>query len=542
MSSIQGRRPYQEDQYAVCRFLKDPVNPPDVTPETHFFGVFDGHAGGKCSKAICSTIPYQLSRDESFITKLPLALRRAIQRTNDQFLEIAGKMRLNDGSTGVMVVLRGKTLVTANVGDSRAVLISGRKATALTDDHKPSLPSETRRIQSFGGNVTYNTGIARVAGVLAVSRAFGNFGLRNLIRADPDITQRDLVADDHFIVLASDGLWDVYRNAEVADICYSMEKQGAQRTADFLTQSALSKGSMDNITCIVINLRKYVSRMLAQDAIRAKLSQDELRSLGLLKMESGEFQSEGKNDTDASTESVEAESKPYDNGPQGLFTKSKLYFVSKASKPEPRTLPRSSSTGGRIRTPDIPSEPPSPVASSTPSAGSAFNFSRSSSGAAVGGIASLASDTQRAPSQGLFENGHLKSLDGYDVLDSYVSSTAYAKNKAQQSRSQPITIAPQNSPIASSKRPDSARNQLAALPKRPSSRSRHDQYEAKTSPIAAFGMNTSDVDDVPRASIHSPINTTRHHVDRMVLPERKVRNPNYESDYTSTIRKSYSLG
>lgn len=260
--SVQGRRPYQEDQYAVCKNLKDAFNQGDV-PETHFFGVFDGHAGAKCSKAICTTIPQQLVRDEAFASKLQLAIKRSIQRTNEQFLEIAGRMRLNDGSTGVCVLLREKSLIVANVGDSRAILVSGHKPIPLTEDHKPSLPSEQKRIASFGGTVTYNTGIARVAGVLAVSRAFGNYTIRNLIRADPDIIQRDLTSEDHFIVIASDGLWDVFRNSEVVDVCYSMERSGVQKIADHLVQMSLSRGSMDNVTCVVINLQKYVMRMAA---------------------------------------------------------------------------------------------------------------------------------------------------------------------------------------------------------------------------------------------------------------------------------------
>ena len=248
----------------MCRFLRDPTaEPTQSVPETHFFGVFDGHAGGKCSKAICTTIPYQFSRDEAYTQKVPVALKRAIQRTNEQFLEVAGRMRLNDGSTGVCVVLRGTTMTIANVGDSRACLISARKGITLTEDHKPSSPAEQRRIASFGGTVTYNTGIARVAGVLAVSRAFGNYGIRNLIRADPDITQRELTPDDDFLVLASDGLWDVFRANEVAEVCYTLQKQGVSRIADQLVQLALTRGSMDNITAVVVSLSKYIVRMHA---------------------------------------------------------------------------------------------------------------------------------------------------------------------------------------------------------------------------------------------------------------------------------------
>lgn len=41
--SMQGRRPYQEDEYALH---------PHLTADTHLFGLFDGHAGGKCSQYV----------------------------------------------------------------------------------------------------------------------------------------------------------------------------------------------------------------------------------------------------------------------------------------------------------------------------------------------------------------------------------------------------------------------------------------------------------------------------------------------------------
>ena len=64
--------------------------------------------------------------------------------------------------------------------------------------------------------VTFN-GVWRVAGILATSRALGDYPLKDkkLVIADPDILTFDL--SDHnpmFIILASDGLWDTFTNEE----------------------------------------------------------------------------------------------------------------------------------------------------------------------------------------------------------------------------------------------------------------------------------------------------------------------------------------
>jgi hypothetical protein len=53
--SMQGKRPYQEDEYCLHPHLH--MGGPDGETETHFFGLFDGHAGGRCSKHVAAFLP-----------------------------------------------------------------------------------------------------------------------------------------------------------------------------------------------------------------------------------------------------------------------------------------------------------------------------------------------------------------------------------------------------------------------------------------------------------------------------------------------------
>lgn len=46
-------------------------------------------------------------------------------------------------------------------------------------------------------------------GQLAVSRAFGDKGLKSHLRSDPDIKNADIVNNTDLLILASDGLWKV---------------------------------------------------------------------------------------------------------------------------------------------------------------------------------------------------------------------------------------------------------------------------------------------------------------------------------------------
>ena len=69
----------------------------------------------------------------------------------------------------------------ANSGDSRAVLKSGKRAIALSSDHKPYDKAELRRIKKAGHTVD----MQRVDGDLALSRAFGDFNYKDKPKLKP---------------------------------------------------------------------------------------------------------------------------------------------------------------------------------------------------------------------------------------------------------------------------------------------------------------------------------------------------------------------
>lgn len=84
-------------------------------------------------------------------------------------------------------------------------------AHALSVDHKPNSKEERQRIENAGGVVVW-AGTWRVGGVLAVSRAFGDRPLKRYVIATPEIKEETLKDEDEFLILASDGLWDVISN------------------------------------------------------------------------------------------------------------------------------------------------------------------------------------------------------------------------------------------------------------------------------------------------------------------------------------------
>lgn len=81
----------------------------------------------------------------------------------------------------------------------------------LSKDHKPNAEGEKERIENLGGMVVW-AGTWRVGGVLAVSRAFGDRPLKKFVIAEPHSCCCQLACDDEFLILASDGVWDVLTN------------------------------------------------------------------------------------------------------------------------------------------------------------------------------------------------------------------------------------------------------------------------------------------------------------------------------------------
>nr|POF27084.1 putative protein phosphatase 2c 8 [Quercus suber] len=152
----------------------------------------------------------------------------------------------------------------------RAVLFSGGVAFALSRDHKPDRPDELKRIEAAGGKVINWNG-HRVLGVLTTSRSIGDHCLRPYVISKPEVTVTKRSNNDEFLILASDGLWDVISNEVACQIVkrclegrlrrksLEVEVENESRAAEaaaVLTELAMARGSKDNISVIVVELRK----------------------------------------------------------------------------------------------------------------------------------------------------------------------------------------------------------------------------------------------------------------------------------------------
>ena len=280
----QGARQTMEDRSVVYGQLQG-------REEMDLLAVFDGHGSRGEADFAAAYLPACMIHE---LEKAPdgdvhSSLCSAIRQTSNAMR--AQGQGVTTGTTAVVAVLAESQLHVANVGDSNAVLsFADGAAKTLTTEHKPSLPSERARIEAMDGGlvtVSQRNGIARVQGQLAVSRALGDFHLEPYVTAEPSTVTVDLTSAEgngpEYLILACDGVWDVYdahgaamevrravhyaeRKAEKSRAGYNDDSTaGAEHpqdenatmeyAAELLCDRSLNRGSTDNISVIVIDLR-----------------------------------------------------------------------------------------------------------------------------------------------------------------------------------------------------------------------------------------------------------------------------------------------
>eukprot|EP00210_Caulerpa_lentillifera_P000851 g824.t1 len=193
-------------------------------------------------------------------------LRDALNQSFQQMDAEVRRLKLGEyeGTTALACMVGTWHICVANCGDSRAVLCRNGVAVRLTRDHKPHVEEERERIEQNGGFVINTYGCSRVNGFLAISRAIGDHLIPTVI-PNPDVTILHRHHTDEFLICATDGLWDVMSDevaCQMTSRCLARaEEKGASSkvstrvAANVLLRAALDKGSTDNITVTVVDLR-----------------------------------------------------------------------------------------------------------------------------------------------------------------------------------------------------------------------------------------------------------------------------------------------
>ncbi|KIJ62566.1 hypothetical protein HYDPIDRAFT_135638 [Hydnomerulius pinastri MD-312] len=265
VSEMQGWRITMEDAHAAVLALED-----GTTEKNTFFGVYDGHGGGTVAKFAGKNVHKRLLVEEAYREKrYDEALKRAFLGTDEDLLADPAHTRDPSGCTAVAALLtHDKKIYVANAGDSRSVISVRGEVKPLSFDHKPTNDTERARIVGAGGYIEYG----RVNGNLALSRALGDFEFKKnyslvpqkqVITADPDITEHELTDEDEFLVLACDGIWDCLSSQQVVDFIRLKVSEGKDLSeiGEMMCEHCLAPDTSsgagigcDNMTVLIVAL------------------------------------------------------------------------------------------------------------------------------------------------------------------------------------------------------------------------------------------------------------------------------------------------
>lgn len=246
--------------------------------DRYLLGVCDGHGmnGHLVSGFVKEALPVYLLADPSFETDLHHAMTNAFELCHQKLLVGDVDCRFS-GTTTAIVMIDGNKVITANAGDSRAVIGSyGNKGwdyTPITFDHKPDSPQEAHRIIKSGGRIEpFKDGEGNFVGPsrvwlstqdipgLAMSRSIGDFVAQSVgVSCIPEIKEFSINPNDRFMIVASDGVWEFIENIDVVKIIAPFyEQNNIEGACDFLLGVALRRWQeeeevvVDDITLIIV--------------------------------------------------------------------------------------------------------------------------------------------------------------------------------------------------------------------------------------------------------------------------------------------------
>eukprot|EP01039_Chlorochromonas_danica_P003691 gene3691-4038_t len=232
--------------------------------------IFDGHNGWKSSQYLSHYFAAALCLQDGFLDSKHIeeAITKTYHQMDYQLCEMLDREEDVSGSTAVVAVFDGRRrrLTVGSVGDSLAVLSRNGRAVCLNSMHRLDLvdEKERERVKAAGGTIINH----RINGILAISRAFGDLQFKSplpqdgkieswepgLVIVTPQLHTEVVTPMTEFLILATDGLWDILTPQTAVNLVRTrlQTQPDLQYAAKELVKEALARGSVDNVTALVI--------------------------------------------------------------------------------------------------------------------------------------------------------------------------------------------------------------------------------------------------------------------------------------------------
>nr|ACU24040.1 unknown [Glycine max] len=288
-----GERPYMEDTHICIGDLVKKFNYDVLSGEAvSFYGVFDGHGGKSAAQFVRDNLPRVIVEDVNFPLELEKVVKRSFVETDAAFLKTSShEPSLSSGTTAITAIIFGRSLLVANAGDCRAVLSHHGRAIEMSKDHRPNCINERTRVESLGGFIDDGY----LNGQLGVTRALGDWHIEGMkemserggpLSAEPELKLMTLTKEDEFLIIASDGIWDVFSSQNAVDFARRrlQEHNDEKQCCKEIVQEASKRGSTDNLTVVMVcfNLDPPPPVVVERTRVRRSISAEGLQNLKCL--------------------------------------------------------------------------------------------------------------------------------------------------------------------------------------------------------------------------------------------------------------------
>ena len=245
-------RNYMEDRFSILTSF------PNEQCKA-LFAIFDGHGGSSVSQFLCQNfISTFLKISQKFEVKnYEKIFQKCFITLDEDIRKIPGSNQM--GSTATVILITKETdqilgsqkiIYCANIGDTNCELFGKSDCKRISYEHRCSDSMEEKRIKKINGSIING----RVGGVIAVTRSFGDFEMKELgVISEPNINKVSVNFNEkYFLIMATDGVWDFISDEDT--FFSTMNNNDSMDVCKDIVNKAKENGSTDNMTCMVINL------------------------------------------------------------------------------------------------------------------------------------------------------------------------------------------------------------------------------------------------------------------------------------------------